>query len=388
MTLDPIARQADDTFFDIETRIDWLAALSPTGNHERWEKFVQSGFRRAPPLTYPPHEADFDALREQLLKPDLDHVEHPLIELLLREKRSELQRQIDLVALREQDGFVHASIALFGSPDPVLMGHAKSILDTVPLEDEIANPVGAADIAKAALAARTAYRKADPSFDFGMLIEADINSALMVNHGDLWIDSDTLVAEARVAALIAHEVGTHVVTRHNGRRQPLRQLETGLPDYDELQEGLATLAEWLVGSLPPQRLRVLAARVIAADMAINGETLEQIFGCLHDEHSIPPHTAFDTAVRAKRGGGLTKDAVYLSGLVDLLAWLSQGNDIESLFAGKFALSQFKTITELTEEGVLLPPAVLPLHLTGEGCAGRLETARTTPITELYSRETP
>ena len=384
--LDPVARQADDLFFAVETEIDWLGALSPTNNHARWETFVESGYRRAPPLTYAPQHLDFDSLRARLIEPDLDRVEHPLIELLLREKRSELQRQIDLVALREQEGFVQASIALFGAPDPVLLGQAQSILESVPLAEEDANPVGADRIAAAALAARAAYREIDPEFEFGLLVEADINSSLMVNHGALWIDADTVVPENRVPALIAHEVGTHVLTRHNGRKQPLRQLETGLPDYDELQEGLAALAEWLAGCLPPQRLRVLAGRVIAADMAIGGQPLERIFACLHDEHSLPLESAFDTAVRAMRGGGLTKDAVYLSGLVELLAWLAQGHDIEPLYAGKFALSQLKTIAELTEAGVLLPPAVLPLHLSGNGCAARLELARKTPITEFYSRK--
>ena len=384
--LDPVARRADDAFFAIEVEIDWLSALSPTGNHARWEAFVESGYRRAPPLTYAPHKVDFEDLRARLMRCDLDRIEHPLIELLLREKRSELQRQIDLVALREEDGFVQASIALFGAPDPVLLGHSQVILEGVPVDVAPTAPAGAAELAVAALAARDAYRAIDPDFEFGLVVEADINSSLMVNHGDLWIDADTTVPGNQVAALIAHEVGTHVVTRHNGRRQPLRQLETGLPDYDELQEGLATLAEWLAGSLPAPRLRVLAGRVIAADMAIAGEKVETIFACLHDEHDIPPHTAFDTAVRALRGGGLTKDAVYLAGLVDLLAWLAQGHDIAPLYAGKFALAQLPTITKLTEDGVLLPPAVLPLHLTAEGCAERLDRARKTPITEFYSKE--
>ncbi|PZX18802.1 uncharacterized protein (TIGR02421 family) [Palleronia aestuarii] len=384
--LDPAAQEADAALFAIETEIDWLSAVSPTGNHDRWTAFVGSEYRAAPALTYAPHATDFDALRGRLTELPLDDIEHPLIELLLREKRSELQRQIDLVALRGKDGFIQASVALFGAPDAVLLRQAREILENVPVVADPSDPVGAGEIAVAALAARDVYKKADPDFDFGVFVEADINSALMVNHGTLWIDADTKVPRDRVGALIAHEVGTHVVTRQNGRRQPLKQMETGLPDYDPLQEGLATLAEWLAGCLPPQRLRVLAARVVAADMAIAGRSLEEVFTCLHETHSITRHAAFDTAVRALRGGGLTKDAVYLEGLVDLLAWLGEGHDIAPLYAGKFALSQLPTISKLTEEGFLLPPALLPTHLTGEGCAARLDAARTTPITEFYSKD--
>ena len=44
-----------------------------------------------------------------------------------------------------------------------------------------------------------------------------------------------------------------------------------------------------------------------------------------------------TALRVYRGGGLTKDAIYLRGLRDLLAYLSAGHDLEPLYVGKIAL---------------------------------------------------
>jgi hypothetical protein len=46
-----------------------------------------------------------------------------------------------------------------------------------------------------------------------------------------------------------HEVGTHVLTHHNGLAQPLTQLASGLAGYEELQEGIAVLAEYLAGGL-------------------------------------------------------------------------------------------------------------------------------------------
>jgi hypothetical protein len=55
-------------------------------------------------------------------------------------------------------------------------------------------------------------------------------------------------------------------------------------------------------------------------------------------------------VRAFRGGGLTKDAVYLAGLSDILDYLAEGEPFEDLFIGKFALSQLDTLRELVEQG--------------------------------------
>ena len=40
---------------------------------------------------------------------------------------------------------------------------------------------------------------------------------------------------------------------------------------------------------------------------------------------------------AKRGGGLTKDALYLKGLIELLAFFKQGGAMEPLLLGKFDL---------------------------------------------------
>ncbi len=94
---------------------------------------------------------------------------------------------------------------------------------------------------------------------------------LMVSHGTFYIDGNIRLPQARVQPLIQHEIGTHVVTRHNGRKQSLKQLEVGLAQYDPTQEGLGVLAEYLTGYLPGERLRVLAARVVAAPLAIDAE---------------------------------------------------------------------------------------------------------------------
>ncbi|WP_330970834.1 tyrosine/phenylalanine carboxypeptidase domain-containing protein, partial [Lysobacter sp. A3-1-A15] len=118
-----------------------------------------------------------------------------------------------------------------------------------------------------------------------------------------------------------------------GRKQSLKQLEVGLAHYDALQEGIGVLSEFLAGYLPAERLRVLAARVLATDMAMHGQDVPAIFHCLHQEHGLPTDDAFDVAVRARRGGGLTKDAVYLSGLRDLLEYLHEGGAFEPLFGG-------------------------------------------------------
>ena len=175
-----------------------------------------------------------------------------------------------------------------------------------------------------------------------------------------------------------------MVTRYNGSHQPIRQMATGLAHYDALQEGLATLGEVLVGGLSASRLRVLAARVLAVDLAVQGTTVEALFTCLHEEWRMPLHEAFDIATRAKAGGGLTKDACYLEGLADLLDHLARGADLAPLFMGKFALQHLPILEGLVDEGFLRPPVIVPSHVDSARGRARLEAARHETVHQLIT----
>jgi uncharacterized protein (TIGR02421 family) len=379
-----VAAEVDRALVRIDREVGWLVALSPLGNDTMWHAFAESGYAEEPALRYPPAREDLSGLREALLALRVEEVEEPAIEALLQEKQRELDRQIELVRLRNTPGFTAASIALFGEADPELLRIAEVILKDVPEgEPEAGGEARADDVVRAAEAEFERYREADPAFSARIVVLDDLSGNLMVEAGDLYLARSLRLRTERIGPLVAHEVGTHVLTAHNGRRQSLRQLEAGLAGYDPLQEGLGTFAEYLAGYLPPGRLRVLAARVVAADRAVRGESIVQIFERLHEGHAIPAEDAFDTAVRAKRGGGLTKDAVYLRGLRNLLAYLSAGAELEFLLLGKLAMRQRHTIQTLLDEGWLRGPAILPTYLKTEGAQRRLARARTLTVDQLY-----
>jgi uncharacterized protein (TIGR02421 family) len=173
------------------------------------------------------------------------------------------------------------------------------------------------------------------------------------------------VPRRRVEALLQHEIGTHLVTRYNGHQQPFQQLEVGLAGYDGFQEGLAVLAEYLVGGLSPYRMRVLAARVVAAHYLLEEASFVDTFRALNRNLVFSQRTAYTIAMRIYRGGGLTKDAVYLRGLLQILRYLREGGALEPLYIGKVASAHLPLIRELSEREIIKPPALRPRYLESE-----------------------
>jgi uncharacterized protein (TIGR02421 family) len=218
------------------------------------------------------------------------------------------------------------------------------------------------------------YRERDPRVWSRVEIRDDV-VGMLVSHGNLLLNSRQKVAENRVEALLAHEIGTHVLTYFNGQAQPFRQLYAGLPGYEELQEGLAVLAEYLTGGLTGPRLRMLAARVLAASMITEGAGFTEVFRKLDDGYGFSQKTAFNITLRIFRGGGLLKDMVYLRGLMRLLEYLGGGGAFEPLLLGKFGADHLPIIRELQWRKVLSAPSLKPRYLDNPDATEKLETIR-------------
>ena len=74
-------------------------------------------------------------------------------------------------------------------------------------------------------------------------------------------------------------------------------------------------------------------------------------------------TAFGITVRIYRGGGLTKDAVYVRGVGELGSqYLAGGGELEPLLVGKIAAAHVPLVEELRGREVLVPPPLRPRYL--------------------------
>jgi uncharacterized protein (TIGR02421 family) len=355
----------DRKLADISQSFDFLLQVTPINIEKAWRSFKRSGFETVPTFFYRPQPIDPALVKRELYKIPIERVEDATLGFLFQEKRKELDRQLNLLEDRGRPEFYYGALQLYGEVTAQLVDTAKDILNR---SSNYSNKKdGGRKVLKADSFAETArqeieyYRQMYPDLAARVQVRDDI-VGLLVSQGNLLISSDIMIPEKRVDAMLSHEVGTHILTYYNGKAQPFSQLYCGLAGYDELQEGLAVLSEYLVGQLSPQRLRLLAGRVLAAYKMQTGETFQEVFYELNSAYGFEQKTAFTITTRIFRGGGLIKDSIYLRGLVNLLEYLKNGGNIDLLFCGKIALDHVRIIQELQDREILRTPPLVPRYM--------------------------
>lgn len=349
----------------------FLLDITPVNSDEIKAAFV-AGRVHDPVFVYRDLEADPEVLRQVVDNVVVSSVEDPTLATLLRAKQRELGLQLDMLRARDSEDFRELSTELYGSASPSLRAQAEHVLEAVASPEAKGESLTAQEFLELAQAEIDHYAQIDPEIDMHAEIRDEVNG-IMVSGNTLLVDPDSAVQRARADALIQHEVGTHLVTQVNGSAQPVQVLGTGLAGYDETQEGLAVLAEIGCGGLTPFRLRQLAARVVTVHRMSTGADFVDAWRGLVDE-GFPEASAFTTTMRAYRCGGLTKDAIYLRGLVDLLAHLRDGGSLEHLWLGKFSLDDLPLVRSLADDGVLGPPRIMPRWLADPAAADRIADA--------------
>ncbi|MEB2848491.1 flavohemoglobin expression-modulating QEGLA motif protein [Endobacterium cereale] len=376
--VDAVTR-VDRSIDEVASSFDFLLAVTPINAEAAFEAFRANGDH--PAFLYRPLTVQIESAKRKLYSISFDHLEDPVLYQLYREKQHELDLQLSLLSFRQKPQFVEFGRALYGPVEPSLLDEARMILAHLANID--ADDDGNADNAIAdsgyvqarALNMIAAYQTQLDEFEVSVELRDDLPSGLMVSGHRLLISSATLMDKKRVDPLLSHEIGVHLLTYFNGSAQGLRLFRTGLAGYEGMQEGLAVFAEYLSGGMTTARLRLIAARVVGCASMLNGASFSQTYSILVDEYNFSSPAAFNLVLRLYRGGGLAKDAIYLRGLLALLAHLRTGGALEPFWMGKIAASHFTVMQELAERGLLRLPAVRPLFLETEEGRARLAVAR-------------
>lgn len=367
----------DRRLAQVSNQFDFILQVTPTNADAAWAEFRRRRFEVVPEFSSRPLKLDTALVKRELFKIPIERIEDPTLAQLFRDQQTSIDRKLTMLGDRGKPEFLYGSLQLFGAVDEPLLNLAYEVLNRIPSRSRDESPRGAADAKTFAARAQKEldyYRSIHPAVSGAVEIRTDVSGA-MVSRGNLLVGAQTRVPLSRVDALIAHEVGTHIVTYVNGRAQPFRQLAIGLPGYDELQEGFAVFAEYLVGGFSRPRLRLLAARVLAAHRMLEGADFVEVFRELDRAHDFAQRTAFGVTMRVFRGGGLTKDIVYLRGLARVLRYLREGGSLEPLLIGKLGPDHIPIVEELQWRRVLHPPPLRPRYLDDPYAMERLEGIR-------------
>ncbi len=380
----------DRQLAEVGNQFDYLLQLTPVNSPSAWKQFARDRFERTPEFHYRPLPIDPAALKRELYKIPIERVEDPALQRLFRETQEELELKLTMLRDRDTPRFLYESLQLFGGVQDDLYQLAKELLARLsgPARREKGATLNAEEFARRCNKEFEFYRQQFAGFRAETEVDDDING-LIVSRGKLLINSELSLPPSRVKALLAHEVGTHLLTYFNGRQQPFQQLYSGLAGYEELQEGLAVLSEYLVDGLSQNRMRQLAARVIAVRNLVDGASFVDTFRTLDREYAFAQRAAYNITMRVYRGGGLTKDAVYLRGLVAILKYVQNGGELEPLLVGKRAVEHIPPIKELQHRNVLSPVPVTPRYMQDDSAVERLSCLRgsTGTVLQLISNST-
>jgi uncharacterized protein (TIGR02421 family) len=370
--------EVDSQLAEISNSYDFLLQVTPVNIESAWNGFKRKKFSVKPNFHYRPLAIDPSLLKRKLYNIPIERIEDPTISFLFREKRTQLEHELSMLRDRNTANFLFGSLQLYGEVSDELYSTAVEIMENTPLHGHSSSKektFNAEEFAQRATMEIEHYR----SLYSGTISKVHLRNdttGLMVSKGNLLVSKGIKIPESRVDALIQHEIGTHILTYINGRAQPFKQLYTGLAGYEELQEGVAVLSEYLVGGLNAQRLRLLAGRVLAAKYLTDGANFIDTFNKLNHEYGFSQKTSYIIAARIYRAGGLIKDSVYLRGFIEVLEYLREGGKINPLFVGKIAINHLSIIKELQDRKVLNPVPLQPIYLSSPETTDRLNKLRT------------
>ena len=368
------ALKADKKLDSLAGSYDFLLSISPINTAEARAEFFEGGEKTEPNFRYRPLTVDPDSVKRDLYAVDLRVIEDLLLERILREKRREIDMQLTMLAARNTQAFRPASMMLYGPVSSELLVAAKNILDQLKPSPMKGESLDSAAIASKARELIAHYRNADPRFEAKVEVRKDI-SGMLVSGDKLMIATDTCVSSQRLDPLLAHEVSVHLLTYFNGATQGLTTFRTGLAHYEGVQEGLGVFAEWVIGGLTVQRLRLLAGRVCAVEAMIKGASFVEVYRLLHRQFGFARASAFNITARVFRSGGLAKDAIYLKGFLEIIGRVATGQSLDSFWLGKIAPEHLDALDELLKRGLLHPPVFVPEFLGRPAAQQRIERLR-------------
>lgn len=335
--------------------IELLNYINPLNIASEKKKFYSAKYNYEPQFKYPKIRFNGYKLHRLFFSQRLERIEDDAIRQLYEDIIYEYSGLIECIeTIGQGRKFYFNSLKSFGTPTEKDIENATFILrfDDSDFNEEMLPMYNASE-------ARDYFDEFSKRYDFkyNIKISNNLSAAAMVlnNTQTLVLRKSHKYSLNQLKVLTNHEIGVHMVTTFNGLEQPLKVFSNGFPNNVETQEGLAVYSEFMSGCLTIERLKELAFRVIAVDSLHKGYSFSDTFHLLHSQHKLNRDKAFGITLRVHRGGGFTKDHLYLRGIRNVYKYAKAGEDLGVLLTGKVSQEYIATINKLQELGLAIAP---------------------------------
>lgn len=369
-------RKVSDLLYSATKSIRILSHVSWPGKVR--EQFFAKGARELPVVKYPDYDSSVPI---EIINEARRFIKNTSVDVWFNRQANIIENSARMLSASATPDFYKYSSELYGKPRDVLRDGVSTPLALATHFDEQIESLAHVDLGAPAQACYLADTVADEmSKAVKAMFKEDAPEVMVVDE----LSANALAGPKRIRIrrtacftdkdinqLINHEAYIHVATSLNGLAQPdLKILAAGHPGTTNTQEGLAVFAEFITGSIDFDRMRRLADRVLAIQMAIDGADFLDVYQYFLERIGNEVQ-AYENARRVFRGGVVsggapfTKDIVYLDGLLRvnnfLRAIVSSGrvDCLRLLFCGKLDIEDIPVLHELSDMGLCRQPKYLP-----------------------------
>lgn len=341
----------DANLNNLVKKIELLNYINPINIEQEKRNFFSSKYNVNPNFKY--RRIDFNSHRilQELFSQDIDSIKDEDTRSFYRDVIYDYAGLIECIgSIGQGSRFYFNSLRSFGTPTQKDVDNARFILHFADedFDQEMFPIFNASEAADYFMEFTKRY-----DFKFELKFSTKISAAAMVqnNTQTLLLKKNHRFSANQLKVLANHEIGVHMVTTFNGMDQSLKIFHNGFPKNVETQEGLAVFSEYMSGCLTLFRLKELSYRVLAADSLRKGFDFCDTFDLLHNTYKLNREEAYSITLRAHRGGGFTKDHLYLTGLKKIYHHFQSEKNLDTLLTGKVTLEHLPLIKKWQQEGL-------------------------------------
>ena len=351
--ISPPLQKFDKALYRKVKNFEILSFVNTTNIVAEKKKFFKSNFRNNPEFKYRPLTMDPHKFKTEIFSLDIDSIDDIHFRQMYSDIISAYCDKVDLLKSLGTEKFLYNSLRYFGEPNKNDLANAQFLLYCDDYKVGLEERELEFDFVKKRF--ETATQKYGHQFNVEISTSIPSDALVINSKRKVVLKKGAQFTASRLDALINHEVGVHVTTSVNAANQPLKFLSLGLPKNTYTQEGLAIYAEFQSGGLTIERLKELGLRVLAIESMVSGNDFQTTFISLYETFKWNPNKLFYLVTRVYRGGGFTKDYLYLRGFRKILQMKERGVKLDNLFLGKTSHNYLGILNEMVDRKILNPP---------------------------------